>query len=329
VAAENASVTAEEVQISVTNARKSAEFSEETAKRAVQRMQDEAEEKLPFFVHLADRVHRREARPAPRARKSWKSFLPGGHAPRRAGGLTSAARGGGGAGGGQAHGADGPDADAADLSCDARPAQGPRDARQQVRAAPPARSSSAAAARIDGHAGGASRGARRKDVVWIAQAAQHHALGTAHAQEAEELMSPQVVAWVQRMRRRARKDAAWHVRRPDVGPRPPHPAPAPAPAARPRRRRPGAARVTARARLQAPREEEAAEEPEGAGGALSRMPSNKSALHGFTSIAVRRPSAFTRPRPRRAPQRLTAHGGPRCSRTPARQRASAAASRRA
>lgn len=96
MAAENASVTAEEVQISVTNARKSAEFSEETAKRAVQRMQDEAEEKLPFFVHLADRVHRREARPAPRARKSWKSFLPGGHAPRRAGGLTSAARGGGG-----------------------------------------------------------------------------------------------------------------------------------------------------------------------------------------------------------------------------------------
>jgi hypothetical protein len=87
-------VTAEEVQISVTNARKSAEFSEETAKRAVQRMQDEAEEKLPFFVHLADRVHRREARPAPHARKSWRSFLPGGYAPRRARGADQRRAGG-------------------------------------------------------------------------------------------------------------------------------------------------------------------------------------------------------------------------------------------
>jgi len=54
LAADNAGLAVEETQKAVTLARKSAEFSEAAAKRAVQKMQSEAEEREPYFVHLGD-----------------------------------------------------------------------------------------------------------------------------------------------------------------------------------------------------------------------------------------------------------------------------------
>jgi hypothetical protein len=54
LAADNAGLAVEETQKAVILARKSAEFSEAAAKKAVQKMQSEAEDREPYFVHLGD-----------------------------------------------------------------------------------------------------------------------------------------------------------------------------------------------------------------------------------------------------------------------------------
>eukprot|EP00802_Teleaulax_amphioxeia_P007584 Tamp_07591.p1 GENE.Tamp_07591~~Tamp_07591.p1 ORF type:complete len:667 (+),score=156.84 Tamp_07591:227-2227(+) len=55
LAADNSGLAVEETQKAVVLSRKSAEFAEEAAKRAIQKMQTEAEEREPYFVHLGDK----------------------------------------------------------------------------------------------------------------------------------------------------------------------------------------------------------------------------------------------------------------------------------
>jgi hypothetical protein len=55
LAADNAGLAVEESQKAVTLARKASDFAEEAARKAIQKMQTEAEEREPYFVNLGDR----------------------------------------------------------------------------------------------------------------------------------------------------------------------------------------------------------------------------------------------------------------------------------